>query len=103
MKELPSFQQQNFQVVEDLLAQVLTNHISDETHLTTLIERADGSYRVLFDPAYFVLQEGYTAPTKSQWATLKKKLKRHDNRIFVFKEIGTIDNQCFLDFGYFST
>lgn len=101
MKELPVFQQQDFAIVEDLLARVLTNHIADETHLTALIERADGSYRVLFSPSYFILQEGHTTPTKSQWATLKKKLKRHDNRIFVFKDVGTIDNQYFLDFGYF--
>lgn len=102
MKELPVFQPQDFATVEELLLRVFTNHIADDTHLSTLIERADGSYRVLFNPTYFILQENHIAPTKSQWATLKKKLKRHDNRIFVFKDVGTIDNQYFLDFGYFS-
>ena len=49
-----------------------------------------------------------TEPSKSQWSTLKKQLKRRDHQIFVFKEYGTVpcnaetDATClYLDFGFF--
>lgn len=75
---------------------------SDDSFLVDLIEFQDGHYRAIFKAEYFVLAAHETEPTKSQWNTLKKKLKRHDPRIFIFKEHGYKDEQhCYLDFGFF--
>lgn len=73
------------------------------------LEIADaGSCRVTFKPSYFVMQGDNTEPSKSQWSTLKKKLKRHNRGVFVFKETG--DTNChegseinchYIDFGFY--
>lgn len=71
----------------------------------------DGHFRVIFKSSYFVVQEGKSEPSKSQWNTLKKKMKRHHKGVFVFKETGTADcvvptgqdyNCYYLDFGFFA-
>ena len=68
----------------------------------------DGRCRAIFKKSYFVLQDDNTEPSKSQWSTLKKKLKRHNRGVFVFKETGEItchdnlENDCFyVDFGFY--
>ena len=62
----------------------------------------DGHYRVLFDPSYFVLGEGQAQPSRSQWNTLKKHLKRMDRQLFVFKAHGfTEAGSAYVDFGFF--
>ncbi|MGJ3240432.1 MAG: hypothetical protein ACFE0Q_17115 [Anaerolineae bacterium] len=67
----------------------------------------DGACRIFFKPDYFALQADHTEPTKSQWSTLKKKLKRHNRNVFVFKQTGEApcdlsDTPCFyIDFGFF--
>jgi hypothetical protein len=68
----------------------------------------DGRCRVIFKKSFFSLQEGETAPTKSQWSTLKKKLKRHNPGVFIFKETGEIpcvdigEETCYyIDFGFY--
>lgn len=68
----------------------------------------DGRCRAIFAKSYFVLHEDATEPSKSQWSSLKKKLKRHNSNVFVFKETGEVtcnekaDENCyFIDFGYF--
>lgn len=74
------------------------------SHLLRLIPHDDGYYRALFAPAYFILSEGQTEPSKSQWNTLKKKLKRLDKQAFVFKEHGETQHEgeqaYYLDFGF---
>lgn len=76
--------------------------------LVKLDVQDDGRCRAIFKKSYFVLQENNTKPSKSQWSTLKKKMKRHNKGIFVFKETGETacnpdsDTTCYyLDFGYF--
>lgn len=80
--------------------------VSEETHLRQLIAYEDRHYRAVFDLRYF----GSAAPpTKSQWNSLKKKLRRYDKRVFVFKEAGTTAcepssgaAECgYLEFGFF--
>lgn len=68
----------------------------------------DGRCRAIFKKDYFVLQGDNTEPSKSQWSTLKKKVKRHNRNVFIFKDTGTttcggdIDADClYLDFGFF--
>ncbi len=74
----------------------------------------DGHFRAIFQKGHFTIQEGATEPTKSQWNTLKKQMKRRNRGVFIFKEHGKIDcaesdrqdlpEDCecyFVDFGYF--
>ncbi len=59
--------------------------------LLKLQDFADGRFRAIFSIRYFQLAEGRVSPSKSQWNTLKKRLKRRDHSIFVFREYGEID------------
>jgi len=65
----------------------------------------DGQCRAIFTTSYFTLQGDNTEPSKSQWSTLKKKLKRHNRGVFIFKETGeTVHNDTphyYIDFGFF--
>lgn len=102
--ELPRFQKRQPEQIEAFLKDVLSRDDKDYLLDSTVFQ--DGHYRALFDPAYFHLAEGHSRPSKSQWSTLKKKFKRHDPRIFVFKEYGYLSHQgqeaCYLDFGFFA-
>lgn len=106
MKDLPQFKPQDRKQVETFIARVLTLPGGDLTHLNELIAYPDGHFRAVFNPSYFVLPEGQHEPSKSQWNSLKKRVKRHDSRAFVFKEHGTVPcngKKCFyLDFGFFA-
>ena len=79
--------------------------------LLRLIHYDDNHFRAVFDARYFALQPEQTAPSKSQWNTLKKKLKRRNRSIFVFRAHGELDCQqaqsaregrkcLYLDFGF---
>lgn len=73
-----------------------------------LILLDNGGFRVLFRKDYFVLPDSADQPSKSQWSTLKKKMKRHDRHVFVFKQHG--EQACresgemcyYIDFGFFA-
>ncbi len=110
MKDLPAFKARPPDAVRDYAARVFIRHepghVGDTT-LLDLIAYPDGHYRACFDPAYFTLAEGRQSPSKSQWSTLKKKMKRHDRGVFVFKAHGetTIPGgrPCYyVDFGFFA-
>jgi hypothetical protein len=104
MRDLPPFRKLNRDQVQEFISALLTNEKSGaESQLIDLVEYPDGHYRAVFDPRYFVLGEGETEPSKSQWSSLKKKLKRHDASVFVFKEhgeIGGAKRQYYVDFGF---
>lgn len=101
--DLPEFDERDVTEVLPLMKSVFGDHIA---RLETF---DDGHFRVVFQMAYFTLHEGATEPTKSQWSSLKKRIKRRDRLIFIFKETGEI--QCsgaengvscyFIDFGFF--
>jgi hypothetical protein len=107
MKDLPEFKVRRRENVLELVEEILTNDIQQLRHseLIELIDYPDGHYRVLFNPRYFILIEGQTEPSKSQWNTLKKKFKRREPNIFVFKDHGetkTVDGKAYyVDFGFF--
>ena len=84
MKELPRFTKQSSERVKHFAIQVFT-HPSDpeKSYFQELHEHEDKHFSVVFSLNYF---ENATIPTKSQWNSLKKKLKRHDKRLFIFKE-----------------
>lgn len=54
-------------------------------NLVSVTAEDDGSFRVVFRASHFVLQEGHTEPSKSQWNTLKKQMKRRNRAVFIFK------------------
>lgn len=84
MKELPKFRREGRRTVEGLLTQVFTHpNEPDVSYFRGLVEYPDGHYAAVFSLGYFVDTD---VPSKSQWNSLKKKLRRHDRRIFVFKE-----------------
>lgn len=67
----------------------------------------DGHFRVIFRRSAFTLPDDSAEPSKSQWTTVRKRLKRRDRKVFVFREHGKLpcpqaDGDCYyLDFGFF--
>lgn len=107
MKPLPAFKIRPRDQVMTLANRVLMlDSHSDHSYLHDLIAYEDGHFRLIFDLAYFVLQPGQTEASKSQWSSLKKKFKRHEPNVFVFKEHGIITDKGrrygYLDFGFFA-
>ncbi len=76
--------------------------------LRQLIEYDDHHYRAIFSADYFQLTDGRREPSKSQWNTLKKKIKRRNRSAFIFRRHGDADcqtarpaeNCLYLDFGF---
>lgn len=105
MSDLPDFQSRPRDQVYTFISRILTLPGGNQTHLHELMGYGDGHYRAVFSPSYFVLPEGQTQPSKSQWSSLKKRIKRHDSRAFIFKEHGEmpVNGQrfCYIDFGFF--
>lgn len=84
MKDLPEFRRFSHAYVVALASQILTRPNQPEhSYFTRLVEYDDGHYAAVFSLEFFGTAD---APTKSQWNSLKKKFKRHDKRVFVFKE-----------------
>lgn len=110
MKDLPEFKPRARPLVEQFAASVLIpRQQPDETALRRLIAYDDGHYRAVFDRSYFVLADDQAQPTKSQWNSLKKKMKRYDRQVFIFKAHGETscqedsDEPCYyIDFGFFA-
>jgi hypothetical protein len=105
MSDLPDFLPREYSAVHKFASRALTNpQRSPKTQLRELIAYEDGHYRALFSPDYFILPEGQAEPTKSQWNTFKKHLKRQDKRVFIFKAHGEADcggERCYyVDFGF---
>ncbi len=102
MKSLPEFRPRRPNDVRRYIVQVL----GGDARLYDLIEYEDGHYRAVFDPDYFVLAEDRDEPSRSQWNTLKKRMKRIDSTVFVFKEHGETryqdDPAFYIDFGFFA-
>lgn len=84
--DLPEFIRMNKAQVNSLLTTIFRHG-----EMLKLIEFDDHHFRAIFKSTHFTLQEGAKQPTKSQWSTLKKQLKRRDRRVFVFKEYGELN------------
>ncbi len=117
MKALPQFQPQPREAVLAFVHAVFTHpgQTAASSAVHRLVAYPDGHYRVIFRRSYFILPPGQPEPSKSQWNTLKKKMKRRHPRVFIFKEHGEIacgpaDHAtsdaapdsicCYLDFGF---
>lgn len=101
MDELPDFRKVAFTVAHQTASRALSPQGTGTT-LQKLLVFEDHHFRALFTPSYFVLNEGESEPTKSQWNTLKKRFKRLDHNIFIFKEHGQQDGLFYIDFGYYA-
>lgn len=106
---LPNFQKVRRHVAADFISDALSGPRG--ACLIKLIEYDDHHFRAVFHRRYFELIDGADMPSKSQWTTLKKKLKRRNRRVFVFREYGSVacseyaafgpDQVClYLDFGF---
>lgn len=117
MSDLPKFRHRRYDEVMKFVSEVLTRPGQPGgSAVYRLIEYEDGHFRVIFRPQYFMLSDERTEPSKSQWGTLKKRLKRHHPGVFVFKVHGETDchsadlqspkrgdERCFyIDFGFFA-
>ncbi|MCU0497159.1 MAG: hypothetical protein MUF87_07410 [Anaerolineae bacterium] len=97
---LPHFQKRSQHYAQMFIERALSHR--GEYLLKEVIVYDDGHFRAVFGSGYF----GDQPPTKSQWSTFKKHLKRVNPRVFVFKEYGTQacdqDLCYYIDFGFFA-
>ncbi len=101
--ELPEFRKMPLKVVNQF---VLSAFNQNGSQFVRLIPYEDNHFRVIFKAGYFNLAEDAEEPSKSQWGTLKKKLKRRQKELFIFRDSGRVDcgeqDDCYyLDFGFF--
>ncbi len=103
MKDLPPFIAYPTEKAQ-ALARRAFNHGQkpEESCFIRLIPHADHHFRVIFRLEYFALADGQTLPSKSQWNTLKKRIKRMNPQIFIFKDHGVTAEGGYLDVGFLS-
>jgi hypothetical protein len=98
MQELPNFQDVPPGYAHNYAQTVLGNSLRE------LLPQPKGYYRALFDVTYFTIQPGNDKPSKSQWNTLKKRMKRINRGVFILREYGEIaydgETLCYIDFGF---
>lgn len=106
---LPSFRKVKRSYAASMIHSALSG--AGGSALLRLIEYDDHHFRAIFDLKHFQLPPDRERPSKSQWNTLKKRLKRRDRSIFIFRKYGKIDcksagknlaaNNClYIDFGF---
>ncbi|MDE2777328.1 MAG: hypothetical protein OXI77_15465 [Chloroflexota bacterium] len=107
--DLPPFRKVKRGYAASLIHQALSSPRG--AALLQLVEFDDHHYRAVFNLNHFQLAEGKCLPSKSQWNTLKKRLKRRDRSIFIFRDYGQIDCKAhgkspaaktclYIDFGF---
>lgn len=104
-QDLPEFETRSVQQVLPFARSVFGDS------LVELQPYEDGHFRAIFQKTHFTIHEGATEPSKSQWSTLKKQMKRRNRGVFIFKEHGKVacpdaqgENEpgCYyVDFGFF--
>lgn len=87
--ELPRFRKVKRSYAASMIHSALSG--AGGSALLRLIEHEDHHFRAIFDRKHFQLPPDRDLPSKSQWNTLKKRLKRRDRSIFVFRKYGPID------------
>ena len=107
--ELPEFRKVKRSYAASIIHGVLSGPRGSS--LLELVEYDDHHYRAVFSSKNFQSAAGNGLPSKSQWNTLKKRLKRRDRSIFVFRDHGPIEcgaslsdpsgaTCLYLDFGF---
>ena len=104
-KDLPDFRKVKRSYAAAFINGVLLG--AGGASLVRLIPFEDNHFRAIFKASYFQLAAGVDAPSKSQWNTLKKKMKRRDRLVFVYREYGqaacdeSAASGClYVDFGF---
>lgn len=98
MQELPQFDQ--------VPAGYATNYAQTVlgSSLQAVLPQPKDYFRAIFDVGYFTIQPGNDKPSKSQWNTLKKRMKRINRGVFILREYGEIayngETRCYIDFGF---
>jgi hypothetical protein len=102
---LPQFRPYPYDAMQ-VFARDLFTTPDGTVHLRLVVAHEDAHFRLIFDLAYFTLADGQSEPSKSQWNTLKKHIKRHNAQLFIFKEHGELEHdgaRCgYLDCGFFA-
>jgi hypothetical protein len=106
--ELPEFRKTKHEYAMKFINSVLMG--MGGASLVRLESFEDYHFRAIFKRSYFQLAEDADEPSKSQWNTLKKKMKRRNHSVFIFREYGTMacdqkttssQETCFyIDFGF---
>ncbi|GAB4524627.1 MAG: hypothetical protein OHK0046_39600 [Anaerolineae bacterium] len=105
--ELPEFRKLPHDKVHSFASRVFKGG-TGKSSLVSLQVFEDRHYRAVFRSDYFTTQEGSTEPTKSQWNTLKKHMKRINRDVFIFKGHGEVESPYpdvryyYIDFGFFA-
>ena len=97
MENLPHLSKPPAPYVERYLQQVFADHF------VAVEELEDHLYRAVFALDYFQRDEPSTetAPSKSQWNTLKKRMKRINHGVFTSREHGILEEQIgYVVFGF---
>jgi len=102
MDDLPEFESWPTQRVQTLATDVFMGK------LVRLESFDDGHYRAVFQRDYFHLEAGKdTEPSKSQWNSLKKRFKRRQRSVFIFRTYGRCEDEdgkkaehYYMDFGF---
>jgi Uma2 family endonuclease len=97
MRELPEFDNRPPSYATNYIQTVLAGQLKQ------LVSYDDGHFRAYFNPDYFTGAD----PSKSQWNTLKKRMKRINPQVFVFKNHGESTGEegerlLYVDFGFFA-
>ena len=107
--ELPRFRKVKRRYAASIVHSALSG--PQGSALLQLLEYDDRHFRAVFDISYFQLAEGKYMPSKSQWNSLKKRLKRRDRSLFIFRQYGRLDcdaqgkapselTHLYIDFGF---
>ncbi len=86
--ELPDFRRVSKTYAATFINSVLSG--AGGASLLRLIEFEDHHFRAIFKVSYFQLAEAAGSPSKSQWNTLKKKMKRRNRSVFIYRQYGQI-------------
>ena len=108
--ELPEFRKTKHEYAMKFINSVLMG--PGGASMVRLEAFEDYHFRAIFKLSYFQLGQEADMPSKSQWNTLKKKMKRRNHSVFVFREYGVItceeskpesakNGSClYIDFGF---
>jgi len=98
MKQLPDLQPTPIEYAQSYGERVFGER------LVVVKPQPENVYRALFRQAYFTIQPGNDKPSRSQWNTLKKRMKRVHPGVFVLREYGETQHAgqtvCYIDFGF---
>jgi len=113
MSKLPNLQARSLDAVQRFATRALNRGANaEDTELLGVEALPDNLYRAYFRLEFFNFGEQAVnvddppTPSKSQWNTLQKRIKRMDKKAFTPRSYGNITHDewgvcCYIDFGFF--